>query len=82
MRADSEITGLFADEGGKHYLISLAENGGSTHSVYYLQPSYKKPKLLSKLKGPPRPFARQSEAVSQVRVQDHHMCAPHLLAAQ
>jgi hypothetical protein len=48
-RSDCEISGIFADESGKHYLI-VAQTATDV-VVYYLQPSFKKPKLLSKLKG-------------------------------
>eukprot|EP01050_Picozoa_sp_SAG11_P021681 SAG11_NODE_3906_length_2156_cov_1.129315_2_plen_301_part_00 len=48
-RSDCSISGIFADEGGRHCLI--VANTSTDVLVFYLQPSFKKPKQLSKLKG-------------------------------
>jgi hypothetical protein len=46
---DCDITGIFGDDAGKHYLISAQSN--MENNVYYLQPGTRKPKKMDKLKG-------------------------------
>jgi len=50
VRGDCDITGIFADDAGKHYLIAALSE--MVNNVFYLQPgSFKKPKPMAKLKG-------------------------------
>lgn len=46
---DCDITGIFADDAGKHYLVSA--QSGMENNVYYFQPATRKPKKMDKLKG-------------------------------
>eukprot|EP01043_Picozoa_sp_COSAG02_P074812 COSAG02_NODE_15144_length_1200_cov_0.978202_2_plen_203_part_01 len=46
---DCEITGIFGDDAGKHYLISA--QSGMENNVYYLQSGTRKPRKIGQGKG-------------------------------